>query len=975
MRRTIYIDDVQIDEFMLNNTERSKIEEILSHHNALGIEGVVSGLRVSINNGNALNVDVSAGSAVLPNKEFVTLNESQNNLSLISNDLGVANLILLTYRENYSLPKPSQLGDFNFNSYASTSSYVDIKLADEYLALNENSIDPNTQTKQNSLILGIVFGNGQNTPLLSTSIVQSQQDKVIADFSKFSILDGITIKSTNIKSTSKTGILKFDLQNRRLRFVSPNNPSPPEDNELGSGSLSIEEDLTNETLSDPDVPGNSIVIDVSAPIYPLSINSIDVDQMPDLIKDGIISPVFRNPTLDIDLNTLTSSQIQEFIEDETFSNFIINEEVNLSNLYVQNLTEIQNNVNVATTAASAVDRIHREIQGEGQTRQNNPHGLNLSNVIQLFDSFKGAINLGSFLKNSGQDALLPRIKSRASSRSKYTLLFETAYTGSSQFYPFRVYINSPGPDEEQFAGLTATINAKYSISGDNWVKDNPTGNSVRIQLNDESFQFHINESGDPVFSSWGNGDLEVFKDYIRFLGPLGILPKTNVVHNSSDDKSALLNVGESSDRPNKILIFENKISTLGDLRIYFGQDQALRPSLQEIDTGEVDQFGQPIIEEISFPTDTIDFVINAKPLLGQGSWQKEEGLPSYLFRYRFHDASLNSYRYTDLPSTSFFDGEWVSNKIQVNGGIRATENSVITGNFVINSEGISYESPRTRKKIIPLREIGWNTASGGDSAAYPVIDNLTNLESDNYFQWDQDGTPPNTDNFGVIDFGTPQRVMYENRGRNDTILNSPRYVWTGPRRVFFRIKGDAANLQSGDHILPGFSTYPSGIHRILIPLYFEEDVVDLTDVKIPISISGIDYANSTFAIPQTLDFGGALSDTSWYSVNFWDTNIVTGDASLISPPNDGSVTMTHEAIPGSSSEYMIHIRSSTSGSFLTLNKSSSFYGDLSVVFIHITSDRNTYKGYDQSHPNFDGKTYDYWHIGNPIVRYTTSSVV
>lgn len=976
MRRTIYINDVQIDEFMLNNTERSKIAEILAHHNTLGSEGIISGLDISINPGNNLAIDVSLGSAVLPNREIISLEESQSNITLVSNVLGSVNLVLLSYLETYSIPKPNQEGNKNFFSYAKSSGYIDVKSAQEFLSLPETSEDPNNQTLENSLIIGIVFGNGENTPLLSSSIIQPSEDSNITNFDKFRLVNGIVVKSTNISSTSLVGTLKYDLVNRRVRFVSPNNTSPPELNELGEGFLTIENDLTNQTLSDPDVPEDFIIVDIFNPIHPATELSIDSSLMPGLIQNDILVPIFANPTVNIDLDTLTANQLEELIDTNAFSNFIINETITFSDVYVQNLTRVTDGVDLATTRASAEDKIHREIVGTGQPRSGNPHGLSLDNIIQLFDAFQGAIDIGSALNKAAVDALSPRFTAPASSRSRYTLLFETDYVGTSDFYPFRVYINSPGPDNDQFAGLTVSINAKYSPETNNWDKDDTLTQAVRMRVSFNNFDIHVSNDLTITDDDWGDSDLDIQETFARFLNPVGIVPKTNEEHNIADLYSALMNVTSIAnvDRPNKILIFENNVSSLGDLRIYFGPDQALRPFIIEEETGELDEDGDPITEEISYATDSIDFVINAKPVLGGTGWTKDSGLPSYLFRYRFSDATLNAYRYINLSALTFDDEEWENVKIAIDGGIRATENSVITGNFVITSDGVNYNSSQIRKKLVSLREIGWNISFGttipGGSAAYPAIDDPTIFDSD-YLDW------PDTD-FGVMDFGTPLRVFYANRGRNSTATNTPKYVWTGPKRPILRGRRPNAGLDpDGDTLIVGFANYIGGRHRFLIPLQFEEELVEVFDIKIPIDLSGIDYTLPIYGFPQSLEFGGTQSDTEWYSLNFWDTNPITGSANLISPPNDGSVLVTHERIPGSSDSYMIHIRSATPNqSFITFNKDTSVNGELSVVYIHLTSDRSTIASFSGSswQSQIPGTVYNYWHLGNPIIRYRTTNI-
>lgn len=1006
MRRTLYIDNVVIDEQMLNNTENSKIQEILLHHNSLGISGVISGLDINISPANNFAISVSSGSAVLSNREVVNLDNSIEELQLASNDSGVYNLVVAFYEESFSKKKPNQIGSEDFYSFAESSCRIQVLTLEQYLALQQSNVDPNIQTLENSLIIGIVIGNGLSSPLLSTSIIKPSEDQILTDFGNFKLIDGIVIKSTNIKSTSNKGVLKYDLTNKRIRFISPNNPNPPAKDDLGENFLQIlenGEEVTednsnvisattfNYILEDPDFQEDTITLDIFLPIYPISINSIESSRLPSLISSGLIVPIFRNPTLDVNLLSLTESQIQDFIANDSISNFIVNEEIEFNDLYTQNKTELISGVEVELAKYSAVDTLHRELTGDGQTNTNNPHGLSIDNIAKIFDSIKGSLNVGNLLNKSGFDALIPRIISAAHDRSRYTLFFETNYLGSSPSYPIRVYINSPGVDSDTFSGITLTINARWIESDNLWYKDSTGVNSVRLQLNYNEFIYTFNDS--PVSSitdnDWGRIDWQTDAFHTSILNSLGIVPKTNTEHNTSSNFSALLNVEENPQsteeeplRPNKMLIFESTGSTLGDLRIYFGKDQNLRELTEEVDTGEVDEFDQPIFETIRFAPETLDFTINAKPQLESLNWSKESGLTSYMLRYRFSDSIFSAYRFNNSTATSFLDGEWEEVSFSINGGIRATQNSVITGNFIINNDGITFNQEQTRRKIIPVREIGFNKAFGGSAGYFtPVLD--TGGNSDAYFEWARG----NSEGYGTLDYGTPQRVVYGAEILGGNLLDVPRYINTGPRRPIIRGRAeDTAGGGNGDQMIVAFTSY-NGTSRYLIPLKFEEEEVNLIDFKLPIDIFGEDYNSA--GIPQTLEFGGTFSPTVWFAGNFWDTDVISGNSNLISPPNDGSVIFTYESIGNGG--YMIHIRSATPGaSFLNINKSSSPYKDRSVVYFHLTSNVNSRRGWTQinSDPNnsspaitrqewpatIEGAEYDYWHIGGPIIQYTTRNI-
>lgn len=1004
MRRTIYKDNVVIDESMLNNTENSKIAEILLHHKAIGQEGVLSGLSVSVSAENAINISVSPGKAVLPNREIVELIDDQLNISLATNALNQYNLVLLSYFEESTSLKADKLGREGHLALRNSSGYISVVSVDQYFALPQSDNNPITQTRDNSLVIAIVTGNGEDTALLSTSIKQSTSFSELTDFGSFKVLSGIVIKSTSIASSVSPGYLKFDLANRRLRFISPNNPSPPELEDLGEEAITIEPTTPPElsvlspqeqalllsgetqldlTLSDPDVPEDFIVVDIFFPVFPEAIESLDINDLPQLIRDDIILPIFTNPTTNINLNTLSSTQLSALIENDTFNNFIINEEVSFVNLYSENSTQIQENIDIEVSRAGAVDSIHRQIIGSGQTTENNPHGIALRDVIQAFDKIAGAFRVGDSLLQTAEDALNPRITSKASTSNKYTLLFEFGHSDDSSDYanPTRIYINSSNGGENTFAGLTITVNAKYNPGTNYWEKDEINVNAVRFLIDYQSVGFYINSSSPTIFdpSDWNAAIYETDINSTQLAKSLGIVPKSNTLQNSATINTGLINTSQPLElfnllsntelsealaeaRPLKVLLFENRRTSYGSLRIYLGKDQSDISLTKEVETGQVDEFNQPIIDTIELPNNEIDFVVNAKPVLGSLGWLKDvSSQRSYLFRYKFATASIEAYRLDDNVE-NFQDGDWIPAKINLKGGVKATEDSIIVANYIVDVDGLGivYESPGViRKKIVSVKEIGWNVQSGGLGHGLPSRVSFTNIK--NYIDVG--------DFRGTVDRPVPTRMMYENITKNRERINTTRLVWTGPNTAF-----DRYDSSDGEQLIPVPAKFDNNAtHRYLFPLIFEEETVELIDLKIPLDID-IDY--DQFEFPINLQFNDNLdTQEKLFNCNFWDTDIISGSNTLVSPLNNNTVKLTYEDVISGSENKMIWIRSETLNEpFLTITRT-----DLNrIVYFHMTSIIDTWTGFNESRDPFPNSSiqtaYGWWYIGSPIIKYRTRNV-
>lgn len=177
MQRTLYHDGIEVDESDLNNTENSKIAEIIVTRTSSTRFGVIEGLTLTVIN-NALTVGV--GKASLPNGEIIQLTSALTGLVGASFDAGRASFFGLRLTEATSNPKPHESDPITQDTRASAKPigefFVAADATDDARSTAKN-LATTTQTNDgNFILLGEVQGTGvgivlrQNTPLPRTKL-------------------------------------------------------------------------------------------------------------------------------------------------------------------------------------------------------------------------------------------------------------------------------------------------------------------------------------------------------------------------------------------------------------------------------------------------------------------------------------------------------------------------------------------------------------------------------------------------------------------------------------------------------------------------------------------------------------------------------------------------------------------------------------------------------------------------------------
>lgn len=936
MKRTIYQNRILVDQITLNNLEDSKIDEILKRQKLLGSAGIVSGLNITPFN---INISVSPGTAVLPSGEVVELTTTQSNLPLATYEFEQFNLVVLNYSESFSLSRENEKGEDEQNLFAAVTPTVSVLTVDQYLSL---------PISQDFLIIGIVVGQGEGVALKSDNILNAEFDLNIYNFSDLQVLKGIIIKSSNISPTNDYGYFRYHFPSRQLRFVSPNNPNTV--TSTTGRVINLSQNLTNVILTDPDVPEDTITVDIYGTTLPASTASID------------------------------SSDLSAFTSEGLITGNLVEEPIDFSSLYTDNLFDLDSDNRVEIPKSSAKDRSHREKLGNGFSNDRNPHGISLSDIIKVFETIQGSISLGDDLLSYPEEAVYSRIKNEASRNSPYLLVLETELPGQGaiSIAPVRLYANSLNPSEIEddedvrnthLSGLFLTFNARYDLENDLWYKDNVDFEqipSIRVELGSDSFDVSMNQ-GDLEFADLDGWSKKLFTNfsYNLFSESLGIISQAN--DNLVQDFTAILNAAQVSgvDRPNMIPLYEDVHNSNGGLRIYYGQ---------ELNTGTGEA--------------RIDFYLNAKPNIGEGTWTKDLGSNpdtgflgySYFFRYRFGSNQIEVGQYTGENLTF---SSWDKQELLFEGGIEIPSSSQLRGAFRINS--IRYENVRKRIKIVNLGDIGYSANPEFRRERFPEGSaNVGDSSSDRYFE----RSSGNTTLMGV---GVPVIADIENRRKTiGSESNTPRLVWRGPEKDFWKSDDKPSTSQADACYIGTREVVPGQSIKFTFPITFEENEIMIERIRIPwdwenapSNASGIDQIQE-FGFQDNV--GSSPGDEPFFAVRINKVNILTGENVQDISPNFGALNpiryqTLRTASPANEMVLVMEVPAASSEDYLiTLSnedlEENEIY-QLQVQTNYLIEDRSdTYRKRGTSPSAANGQVFQIRPIiiGNCVIEYDTFNI-
>lgn len=916
MRRTIYRNRFLVDEVLLNNTENTKIAEILLHHEILGEEGIIEGLNVSPSSTVDGAVDVTKGSAVLPNKEIVQILVDQSAVGLASSTSGDLNIVAVKYEESFSEPKPSINGGVTNLVFADPTPEIKVYTSSDFISLSSSDLEK-------MLVIAVVVAAGASVAIPPADIHQASEDVNILDLSNLEILKGVIIKSTNVDSTPLQGSIRYDVQNKFLSFVSPNNPSPPPLTGGGPSPVAIDTSLRD--------PVTLILIDpTTSPI-----DTLEVEVYGTSLPDS--------------LSSFDSARLQELQDSGRINSVIINEVLDFRGLYSQNSTEVQDGLIKETKKSSAVDRRHRQKIGSGLTTSSNPHGLSLADITEIFESIPGNFRIGDGLLDTPEEAEYPRLSVNVSDKSDYTLLFESdlPFEGSRFVSPARIYLSTNG--------IALTVNARYNPLDNDWTKDNIaflTVPAIKVEATVDDFSISYNLSNSVTFSSW-EVKLLTDEDENFLRESLVITPNTNEEHNDSASNifRALINEGSFSgivDR--KTPIYEDKNATGGGLRIYMGRDFSRNSG-----------------------SNVIEFTYNAKNLESNTNlWVKDiTSTPSYVFRFVFDSNlssrdKLESLVYTGT-SSPFNDSSFTELEFAIPGGFRSSTESnseFLTSLLIEDNKDLLYENAVNRRKVVSLSDIGYFASE--DPTVRRELINTDDPGNDPYFDRELGG-------FGVLDLRLPVLIQIENLNKNEQKINVPRLVWRGPQRSIVR---EESSIHDGNISFIGTQKYSSGVEfTFTFPIHFEEENVEIQSMTLPwdwfrVAIFGNNLNPFSFN-EQEFNFNEPFdSQNRWLKFNLFAVDYLDNSVRSVNPPPAFSqAPIVWETADGSSStesSKVIRIRNPDGGSLLSLNSSS--FTDNEFLQLQVSTNQVFI---DSDIPIIEYRPIT---IGNLIIDYTTFNI-
>jgi len=947
MRRTIYKNRFLVDEVLLNNTENSKIAEILLHHEVLGEEGVIDGLEVSPSAFVDGTVDVTAGSAVLPNKEIVKIVTDKNVVEMASSALSDINIVIIAYEESLSNPKPAITGSANNLVFADPTPTVRVYTPTDYLALTQSDRD-------SMLVIAVVEAAGNNVAIPSQNIFRASLDRDILDFSGFEVLKGVLVKSTTIEPTPALGSVRYHFGINSISFVSPNNPSPPAANSIGSSFYTVD-----TSLDEP------VTVDLADAANPNEILTVQI----------------YGSTLAKGLSSFSDERSDELLESSVINGSVITEEIELKGLYSQGRTEIENGVLVQTKIASAEDWRHRSMLGSGLTTDDNPHGLALSDITGLFETIPGSIRIGEGLLDTSEEASWPRIAATASDNSDFTLLFESSLPsqGSEGVTPLRLYLNAKSGNDEQNAGFTFTVNAKYNPIDNIWSKDNTAFSStpaIKFELNATGINVSYNTSSSS-FSENGGWDTRLLTDeeqtFIR--NSIGLVAKSNQEHNSSDAFTGILNFGNSNTNFVKTLIYEDKNTDNGGMRVYFGRD-----------------FHR------SSGDNVIEFTYNCKPLYGTTDWRKDASSEdSYVFRFRFNSDlndtdSLQALVYPGgIGSLTVFDDSFFQDiTFKLPGGFETVDEGTIEGLFTIgDGDSLTYQEATSRQKVIGAGRISYSSSLGPSSSFGRSSTNIdpntgvgpplpTEDRTSDYFVHDDADRR-------ILSRGLNFIANVENIDKNNNESKVPRYVWRGPERGLWKANTSDGFDGARDVTFVGTSILSNdAIHKWLYPIEFEEDRVEIQNMTMPLDYyQAVPYSDEISLVRnQEFEFEEDFDSVNrWFRFSFVRLNLISGSERPYSPDREFSLApIVWRPISNSldiTVESAVYFRNPEEGEPLyVINKSDFAEGE--VLYLKIESNKiNHISGEDNLLYQFLGissRGYRPILIGPLTINYTTFNI-
>lgn len=427
MDKAIFPDGVVVTTTALQTESKAKTFNIQRRHVDTTRSGRVSGLEVALDTP-ASRFTVSAGYAYTPRGDFVD-SAGTSGLALADYTDGVANYVILVYREESGSPEAHEDGGSTRDTVISRSSEIVVMTSTEYDALsaeydadletNLEGVDVSTNAQDRMVVLAVIYGKGYTSgsptvfvngdfengtinqqaayPVLLTASQAASPDALITGVNLRGVDAGMTLGTTGSLEYSESGAT------RRLAFKEP-----------GAGSY-----------------GSTVNITASGTY--------------DLPRSG----GGRNLTVQVVIEAFPS------VGTGTLEN-----DVTISNLYDD-----------LGALFSVKDDLHRSKQGSNIPTSVNSHGFSPEDFPNQVLAFPQLFEVGSDFLGTAAVASIARLLVPAHASERTCILDSGASTTTRRVRLYRVPTSSY---------LELTFNAKWT--GTEWTADETTEMSTKYVL-------------------------------------------------------------------------------------------------------------------------------------------------------------------------------------------------------------------------------------------------------------------------------------------------------------------------------------------------------------------------------------------------------------------------------------------------------------------------------------------------------------
>lgn len=384
MQRSLYPDQVEVVSQTLNNTESSKIQEILFRSIYLGAAGVVSGLQASVSSVNNVLVDVSAGTAFSTNGERLVSDEGAAGLSLADYTLDGLNFVCVCYGETQESPQANAVDGTTSNTQVVTA--ATIKVFSRYGLLNVAASSDNLSVDalDRLVIVAVVRANGPGIALTSGRITNAPSTLRWATSSQPSNITGVTITRYSQSMPSSFAVERAAGSNPLLRLVYT----------VGTGQITLR------------APGDTVAgtgVNISGGGNFTILSNGGTHSMTISVAAAALPPTGGPFTDDL--------SVESIYEPDAPMGF-------------------------------ARDELHRSLIGSGLPTDVNPHGLAFQDLVGQSLDLPQTLTLGSGLLATAAQGQVPRLVTALNSVATRTLLWSMPITGTVPLRYFRQYLHT-----------------------------------------------------------------------------------------------------------------------------------------------------------------------------------------------------------------------------------------------------------------------------------------------------------------------------------------------------------------------------------------------------------------------------------------------------------------------------------------------------------------------------------------------------